>query len=112
VRASFEIDTGCDGALCVGKHFVEAHQLADTNSTGGAGRSGVGGSTRVHSGHLPRLQLGSVIVEKPSADFFLESSPADPPRAGHIGWDLLRKFKVILDYKRTRLILERQPPRN
>lgn len=107
VKSAFEIDTGCDGALCIGKHFVEAHRLVDTNSTRRGGRAGVGGSTRVRSGQLPRLQLGKIALERPAADFFLEGSPVDPPLAGHIGWDLLREFKVILDYKRARLILER-----
>lgn len=107
VKAAFEIDTGCDGALCIGKHFVEAHRLVDTNSTSRGGRTGVGGATRVSSGHLPALQLGRIALERPAADFFLEGSPVEPPLAGHIGWDLLREFKVILDYKRARLILER-----
>lgn len=107
VKAQMEVDTGCDGGLCIGKHFAEAHQLAPTNNparTGG--RVGVGGSTRTRSGHLPQLRLGKVAIEKPAASFFLEGSPSDPPLAGHIGWELLRDFKVIFDYSRKRMILE------
>lgn len=108
VRAQLEVDTGCDGAICVGKHFVEAHQLAPTNSPDRtAGRVGVGGSTRTRSGHLPQLRLGKLAIEKPPASFFLEGSPVDAPLAGHIGWELLRDFKVIFDYSRKRMILER-----
>jgi predicted aspartyl protease len=107
VKAQMEIDTGCEGALCLGKHFVEAHQLAPTNNPGRtAGRVGVGGSMRTRPGHLPQLQLGRLVIEKPSASFFLEGSPSDPPLAGHIGWELLRDFKVIFDYSRKRMILE------
>jgi predicted aspartyl protease len=107
VKAQLEVDTGCDGALCLGKHFVEAHQLAPTNNPARtAGRVGVGGSTRTRAGHLPQLRLGRVTIEKPSANLFLEGSPSDPPLAGHIGWELLRDFKVILDYSRKRMILE------
>jgi len=107
VKAQLEVDTGCDGALCLGKHFVEAHQLAPTNSpsrTGG--RVGVGGGTRTRSGQLPQLLLGRLAIEKPSASFFLEGSPVDAPLAGHVGWELLRDFKVIFDYGRKRMILE------
>ena len=107
VKAQLEVDTGCDGAICLGKHFVDAHQLAPTNSlsrTGG--RVGVGGSSRTRSGQLPQLRLGKLAIEKPSASFFLEGSPSDPPLAGHIGWELLRDFKVIFDYSRKRMILE------
>lgn len=111
IQAAFEIDTGCDGALCIGKHFVEAHHLVPTNSVAtSGGRVGVGGSTRTRNGHLPRLTLGKTVIEKPEASFFLESSPADAPRAGHIGWDLLRKFKVTFDYSRNQLILEPLQP--
>lgn len=107
VKAQLEVDTGCDGALCIGKHFVEAHQLAPTNNSARtAGRVGVGGSTRTRSGYFPQLQLGKLTIEKPSASFFLEGSPSDPPLAGHIGWELLRDFKVIFDYSRKRMILE------
>jgi len=110
VKARFEIDTGCDGAICLGRHFVEAHGLAPTNSLTGPGgnRSGVGGATRTRESHLPRVRLGRLVVERPEASLFLEGSPVEPPQAGHFGWDLLRNFTVILDYERARLILEKK----
>jgi predicted aspartyl protease len=110
-KARFEIDTGCDGSICVGRHFVEAHRLEPTNNlSGGRGnRVGVGGSTRTHDSHLPRIRLGNLTVERPEASLFLAGSPVDPPMAGHLGWDLLRKFKVIFDYSRSRMILEQIP---
>ena len=106
VRASFEIDTGCDGALCVGKHFVEAHGLAASSGTEG-GRVGVGGRTPVREGRLPQLRLGKLSIDQPAANFFLEGSPVDAPLAGHIGWELLKDFRVVFDYSRKRMILER-----
>ena len=106
-KAQLEVDTGCDGAICLGKHFVDAHQLAPTNSSARTGgRVGVGGGARTRPGHLPQLLLGGLAIEKPSASFFLEGSPVDAPLAGHIGWELLRDFKVIFDYARKRMILE------
>lgn len=105
-RAQFEIDTGCTGALCLGRHFVEAHQLAPTNAASDGNRFGVGGRTPTLSGHLPQLHLGKLAVKKPSAEFFLDGSPADPPLAGHIGWELLGEYKVTFDYSRKRMMLE------
>jgi predicted aspartyl protease len=106
-RAQLEVDTGCDGGLCLGRHFVEAHQLSATNTPTGTGeRVGVGGGTRTRRGRLPQLRLSRLTVERPSANFFLEGSPSDPPLAGHIGWDVLRQFKVVFDYRRQRMILE------
>jgi predicted aspartyl protease len=85
VKAQFEVDTGCTGSLCVGRHFVQTHQLVPTNSPSQDGRFGVGGDMRTRAGHLPRLQLGDVIITKPEADFFLDGSPVDAPLAGHLG---------------------------
>ena len=113
VAASLEVDTGCDSCVCLGQHFVAAHQLAPTNApgtdVGGANRFGVGGGARTRTTHLPQLRLGKLAIDKPEVNLFLEGSPVDPPLAGHIGWELLQKFTVILDYQRRQLIL--QPPR-
>ena len=106
VETQLEIDTGCDSMLCIGRHFADAHSLLATNSAGTGNRVGVGGGTRTKVGHLPALKLGDLTVEKPSANFFLEGSPADPPLAGHIGLELLRSYKVTFDYARKRMILE------
>jgi predicted aspartyl protease len=107
VKAEFEIDTGCTGTLCIGKHFVEAYQLVPTGREGE--RRGVGGGARTRNGHIPKLRLGRITIENPLADFFLEGSPVDPPIAGHIGADILNDFKVIFDYSRKQMILERLP---
>jgi len=105
VKADFEIDTGCTGGLCIGKHFVEAHDLVPVGRE--TERRGVGGGARTRSGHVPALRLGKLTIDKPSADFFLEGSPADPPLAGHIGADVLNNFRVIFDYSRKQMILEK-----
>jgi len=106
VPARFELDTGCDGALCLGSDFVAAHNLTDTTTRPRSRRSGIGGGRGIVSGTVPELRLGKLKVAKPSASFFIEGSPADSGLAGHIGWDALRPFKVIIDYERKRLILE------
>jgi predicted aspartyl protease len=105
IGTEFEIDTGCTGGLCLGKHFVEEHHLASIGRE--SERRGVGGGARTRSGSIPELRLGKIKIQKPSADFFLEGSPVDPPQAGHIGADVLRPFKVVFDYSRKQLILER-----
>lgn len=107
VLATFEIDTGCDGALCLGSHFVKEHGLADGAGSDGS-RVGVGGGTRVREGSLPQLRMGRLVVEKPSANMFLEGSPVDAPLAGHIGWELLKEFRIVFDYSRKQMILQRR----
>ena len=107
VVAEFEIDTGCDSGLCLGQPFVERHQLLETSDTQGSAKFGVGGSARTRRGHLPQVRIGDLAVDKPQTDFFLEGSPVDEPLAGHIGMGVLRHFKVIFDYSRQQVILER-----
>ncbi len=107
VEGRFEIDTGCDGGLCLGSDFVTANHLVEFSSgTENSARQGVGGDTRTKIGRVPKFRLGAQIIEKPLTNFFLEGSPVDDGLAGHIGMDLLRRFKVILDYSRERMILE------
>lgn len=108
IHGRFEIDTGCDGGLCLGSDFVEANRLLETSgATKGAARTGVGGDTGTRIGRVPKFRLGTLVVEKPLTNFFLEGSPVDAGYAGHIGMDVFRRFKVIFDYSRQRIILER-----
>ncbi len=107
IRGEFEIDTGCDSGVCLGHDFVKTHRLLDDAATSESAKVGVGGGTDTRSGHLPRLQLGAAKIDRPQTDFFLEGSPVDPGLAGHIGITALNRFKVIFDYSRRRMILEK-----
>lgn len=107
VRGEFEIDTGCDSGVCLGHDFIQANHLLDETETRGGGKFGVGGGTTTRSGHLPQLQIGSTKIDRPQTDYFIEGSPVDPPHAGHIGIPLLQHFKVIFDYSRRQMILEK-----
>ena len=108
VNGRFEIDSGCDGGLCLGQSFVEAHGLlAIAQGNQQSLRSGVGGRARTVEGKLRFLELGGLRVVNPQAQFFTQGSPADRDMAGHVGWDVLRQFRVIFDYSRRRLILEK-----
>lgn len=103
----FEIDTGCDGGLCLGSKFVAAHQLdKSAGETEGSVRSGVGGGTRTQTGRVPQLQLGRLMIDQPLANFFQDGSPVGDGFAGHIGMDILRRFKIVFDYSRKRMILD------
>jgi len=107
ITGRFEIDTGCDGGLCLGSDFVAAHKLVDSaGETKEAGRTGVGGDTGTRTGRVPKFRLGTIEVERPLTNFFLEGSPVDAGYAGHIGMEVFRRFKVVFDYSRQRIILE------
>jgi hypothetical protein len=106
IQGRFEIDTGCDDAVCVGHEFVLAHQLLNHAEDANESRRGVGGSADIRPGKLQELRLGNFKITKPSANFFLEGSPAGDGQAGHIGLGALERFRMVFDYSRKRLILE------
>ncbi len=109
ISGRFEIDTGCDDCVCLGHEFVVANRLLEnTGSVPSDRRRGVGGSAEIRQGNLVELRLGKLSVQKPSANFFLEGSPAGDGQAGHVGLGALQHFKVILDYSRKQMILEPQ----
>jgi hypothetical protein len=107
IQGEYEVDTGCDGGLCLGRDFVERTELEEKLEPGKkSARTGVGGEKKTHSVRLPQLQIGKLIVERPSADLFEEGSPVDAGLAGHIGMEVWRQFRVIFDYSHRRLIME------
>jgi predicted aspartyl protease len=106
IRGEFEIDTGCDSAICLGHEFVAKHQLLGAHETKLGTKVGVGGDAKTRAGYLPELQIGTMRITRPQTDFFLEGSPVDDGLAGHIGIAALNRFKVIFDYSRRQMILE------
>ena len=107
IESDFEIDTGCDSALCLGEPFIKKHRLLDSAKVSASEKFGVGGSIETRNGSVPVLRLGRQEVREPQTDFFIGGSPVDEPLAGHIGMGTLRQFKVIFDYSRKQIILER-----
>jgi hypothetical protein len=110
VSGAFEIDTGCDSGICLGHEFITTHHLLDDAQTRAGAKFGVGGGAQTRNGYLSQLQIGSLKVEKPDVDFFLDGSPVDRGYAGHIGMGVFKKFKVIFDYSRRQMILEPHTP--
>jgi hypothetical protein len=106
IEGRFEIDTGCDGGLCLGSDFVKANALTDSTGEAESSRRGVGGDAQTKIGRVPKFRLGSQIIERPLTNYFLEGSPVSGDLAGHIGMEVFRRFKVIFDYSREQMILE------
>jgi predicted aspartyl protease len=106
VKAAFELDTGCDGDLCLGRRFIAEHKWVQSEERRDATRRGVGGSTRTETSDIPCLMIGTNRWTNVPANLFLENDLVEEGYAGHIGCAVLRPFKVIFDYSRERLILE------
>jgi hypothetical protein len=64
------------------------------------------GAGEIILGRLQRLQIGSMQIQEPTA-IFGKTTAGDCDRlSGKIGYQILRQFKVILDYPHRQLILE------
>ena len=70
--------------------------------------SGLGGETRVLVSRATSFTLGSLVIREPIIYVSKDSGGAlaSSDFAGLIGGEILRKFKVVFDYARGRLILE------
>lgn len=113
IEGNFLIDTGAPGVLNIAGPFAAKHKLLDSvphtiSITSGAllaGRS----SGKV--GRIKGFQMGSLVIKKPVVNFSQDTEGSEGDEAsteygGLIGGEILRRFKLIIDYSRKRIILE------
>ncbi|HEX8163996.1 MAG TPA: retropepsin-like aspartic protease [Pyrinomonadaceae bacterium] len=109
VEAKLEVDTGADGTLVINSPLVKRQKLAEAVSKTGQSRSnGAGGEQRLLVGRVKAVQLGRLIFDNPPVGLSqdTEGSGASEENDGVIGGEIFRRFKVILDYSRKRMMLE------
>ncbi|MDT4967922.1 MAG: hypothetical protein QOJ64_2659 [Acidobacteriota bacterium] len=109
VEARLEVDTGADGTFVITSPFVKKHGLlAAVSKTIQGDRRGAGGEEKVLIGRVKAVQLGRFTIENPPVAFSLDTEGAGASEAndGVIGGEVFRRFKVIIDYSRKRMILE------
>ncbi len=109
VEGMFDLETGSSGVMVVQRSFAEAHQLLNSVKGFRLGNvGGVGGSmSRTLQGRVRNIQVGRFVINNPLVSF----SQAEPGKEatdgdGQIGGEVLRRFRLILDYSRQRVILE------
>ena len=109
VEAKLEVDTGADGTLVINSPLVKRQKLAEAVSkTGQSNNNGAGGEQRLLVGRVKAVQLGRLVFDNPPVGLSqdTEGSGASEENDGLIGGEIFRRFKVILDYSRKRMILE------
>ena len=109
LKARLEVDTGADDTFVVNSPFVKRQKLAESIQKINQGtRNGAGGEQKVIVGRFKAVRLGRFALENPTVglSFDTEGSGASEENDGTIGGEIFRRFKVILDYSRRRMILE------
>ncbi len=107
IEGEFVIDSGSNFPLILLPAFVERHQIrqAVPSARSVFGR-GVGGEIMMPLGRANQLQLGRFNISQPVTALPREGFFGAHGKSGNIGAAILRRFKVVFDYARSRVILE------
>jgi hypothetical protein len=107
VAGSFLVDSGADGSVLLYRPFVERHGLAAGQALRDVAGAGSGGATALSVGRAERLDLGPFSIPRPLVTFSRDAAGlnADARHAGLLGGEVLRRFAVVYDYPRRRLLL-------
>lgn len=109
IEGTFMIDTGSTEAMTVNSPFVRAHQLLKSLArTKQANLGGLGGAAASVTARVENIQVGRFVISKPLVSFSqaAEGNDALANYAGVLGGEIFRRFTLILDYSRQRIILE------
>lgn len=103
--ASLAIDTGADRTIIFSSSFVTREKLVTRimKMTEDAGR-GAGGEQKILVGKIKAARLGKFVFANPPVGLVLNNDGKEGD--GVIGGEIFRRFKVIIDYSRQRMILE------
>jgi len=110
VEGNFLLDVGVRNAFMLYAPFVRKHALlpdpAHTLFT--TVGCGVGGEVRSYVGRLQSCELGGFVLEQPIATLSKDEKglQATDQYDGILGAELLKHFKLYLDFSRSRIILE------
>ena len=110
VEGDFEVDTGSDGPLKVNRPFAEKHKILELLPDVSASKTGAGagGETAYVESRVKEVGLGRFTFPNPVVTFSrdAEGEGTNADSAGQLGGEIFRRFKVIFDYARGRMILE------
>lgn len=106
----FVLDTGCVCDVQLFTPFVDSNKLLEAlpeaKQTGFS--AGAGGATQEVSTTIPSLRIGDVTVKEVRADLNRDTSgaTADPESTGLVGSLTLKRFVLVLDYKKQQIFLD------
>lgn len=107
--ANLELDSGADNAFLLNSPAVKKHGLlaAFKESIKSSGRGAGGEQDRIIV-RVGRVGFGPFIIKNPPVALVLDKSGsgAATDNDGIIGGEVLRRFRVIIDYSRRQMILE------
>jgi len=109
IEGAFMIDTGADAVMSINAPFVKRHQFLNALSSSRRSNSGgAGGTSQAITARVENVQLGRFVINRPLVEFSqaTEGTDALSSYAGLLGGEVFRRFTLVLDYPRERIILE------
>jgi predicted aspartyl protease len=107
--ARVEFDTGQTGGLTLRRSFVDANQLLAPSQPSLAIRSGaiIAGGVTAQVTRLDSVKLGTAVVNNPMVNVTPGEKDAgvSTQTAGILGAEILKRFHVVVDYRRQRIRL-------
>ncbi len=110
VDALLMLDTGVRISLFNSPFSTENALPARSPSTvSGMTGFGLGGISRGVVGRVRGIRIGSLLLENPVVNFSADEAGAlsSPDFSGIVGADILSRFTVVLDYRRSQIFLEK-----
>lgn len=106
IEAKLKIDTGSVNELGLNGSFVQAVKLVSpTQKIVPQPGVALGGLTENYVARVGDLQIGRLLIKNPVAGYSKDLTRGGD--AGTIGGEIFRRFKIIFDYSRERIILEK-----
>ena len=109
IEGQFEVDTGGDGMLGLNTPFVKTHKLLESLPNQMQSKlGGAGGTSAAIKARVSGIQVGNVTVRDPLVVFAqgTEGSEGSTEYDGELGGAFFKQAKLIIDYSRSRIILD------
>jgi predicted aspartyl protease len=108
----FRLDTGANGTVTMHEPAVRELKLLEGRESTDSQLGGVGGFVKAKKAKLATFEIGGQKIENVTADMAIEAVGAfgDAASLGNIGTELIRPFRLVLDYPRHRLALIPRDP--
>lgn len=105
----FKLDTGYNGSLALFGKFIDEHGLLtkyapQKSKPGGQTLAGEVGNSPVAV--IRKFRLGAFVLNDTLAALFLEKEGSNSNFAGAIGTGIIKRYNIILNYPKRRMILE------
>lgn len=107
-KGVFAIDTGSDSTVVLNAPFAKAMRAGESAKTIESRGLGAGGETSSSIVRMEKIKLGRYVMKKPLVRISQDEKGelASTAFSGLIGGELLRRFRVVFQYAKRRMILE------